>query len=152
MGRKRRYLSEAAAHARAGRRSTSTIIEYEPEDPRYEYETHWTGGVNHELSDCESQWETSHEPTTGTTLGTGNSAGDISDSDPELRLEPLEDDASLANCFAQEEKRQAELWRLPSLNMSLSGKGWKKAETNRGLGYNKHTESTLHKHAQKTRE
>ncbi|KAJ7637857.1 hypothetical protein B0H17DRAFT_1277772 [Mycena rosella] len=36
--------------------------------------------------------------------------------------------------------------------MSLNGKGWKKAETNRGLGYNKHAESTLYRHAQKKRE
>lgn len=58
MGRKKRHHYEAAARARHSRHLTTVTIEYDAEDPQYEEERHWTGGVNHYVSDAESRWET----------------------------------------------------------------------------------------------
>ncbi|KAJ7795002.1 hypothetical protein B0H14DRAFT_2621397 [Mycena olivaceomarginata] len=58
MARKKGHRYEAAARGRRGRHLTTVTVEYDLEDPRYDEETRWTGGVNHYLSDAESRWET----------------------------------------------------------------------------------------------
>jgi hypothetical protein len=131
-------------------------IEYDPEDPRYEEETYWTGGVNHYMSDAESRWETESSDTElwpPLDHSSSNDGASDSDSNPELELEPLDlDDAAVVDCIVQEENRQAELWRLSGLKMDLSAKAWRKAEANRSLGYNGRGRSTQYRNAQKERD
>ncbi|KAJ6451550.1 hypothetical protein C8R45DRAFT_1113420 [Mycena sanguinolenta] len=153
MGHKKKFLYEAAAQACQGRYPTSAAIEYSPEDPCYEEETRWTGGVNHYMSDAENDWETESsdiEPDTESVLG--DSPND-EDSDSDLELEPLDlDDTVIVQCIAEEENRQAELWHISGLKMDMGKAAWKKVEDNRSLGYNRLGRSTLYCHAQKEQE
>ncbi|KAF7343545.1 hypothetical protein MSAN_01975000 [Mycena sanguinolenta] len=151
MGRKKRSQYEAAARAREGRHRSSITVEYEPEEPRFQEETRWTGGVNHHLSDSQDDWETDRvELDSG--LSPAPFPGEQEPPDTDLELEPLNlDDAALADCIAREENRQTSLWNLSGLRMDLGMKEWKKAEANRSLGYNRQATSTKYKHAQKER-
>ncbi|KAF8197257.1 hypothetical protein K438DRAFT_1933793 [Mycena galopus ATCC 62051] len=147
--------------AEDGRHLTTVSIEYDPEDPRYEEETYWTGGVNHYVSNAEGRWETDSsnvEPDPDTELSlplnhsSSHDGASNSDSDPELELVPLDlDNAAVVDGIAQEENRQAELWRLSALKMDLSANLWRKAEANRSLGYNGRGRSTQYRNAQKDR-
>lgn len=154
MARKRKSLLAAAARAREARHIQATPHSYDPEaestppkpslvvvEITSDEECYWTGGVNHTLSsDSEFYW-TDGESADGST----SDSQEFSDVEDEVFLQSLNENLA----------EELEMLTLPTpyqeVLQKLTRKDWKKAESNRGLGYSGNSDRTKQREAQKAR-
>lgn len=153
---KHRKYVRSIAHARAGRRyvpdtvpiheaslaeldNTATnpiILDLEPEDD--DEICTWAGGVNNHLEDDLEGWIDLSE-----------------DSDDDDEIEELEGDElreSLESQMAREAETILEAAVYQKLMRKITPKEWKKAELNRGLGYNGQSERSQQRRKKNARE
>src|SRR6266487_208167 len=128
-----KFYKEAAKRARAAKDKPAILGS--------DNECSWDGGINYTESNTSDSdyW----------------SGLDSSESDSESDLEELEG-KDLRLSLEAELKRELELLNQPSpyeeIRRTISCKEWKRAESNRSLGYNGHSKRTKQRHEKIARE
>ncbi|KAF8168736.1 hypothetical protein BJ912DRAFT_913240 [Pholiota molesta] len=153
-GRKKLWRKFSAAHARAAK--SAKLLKSAPQyqsdseapipissDSEEDEQTRWIGGVNHDLTETESDL-TWFEP---------SSEGD---DESEEEFSEVEGDAVAASLRASLE-HEIELLSIPTPYEEISAGNitnamWKKAESNRSLGYNGRSDRTKRRETKKARD
>ena len=167
MNRTKKHKKDAAAHARQGRLCHKPAQSISPDIPAVHIDsdsnfegkrvalpvTHyvpnsdeecdWNGTVNYcplGLSDSDFEWTDSESE---------------SDTDDETEYSELEGEGlveSLQKSLEEELKSLKKLTPYETLKQDINGKIWKKAEQNRGFGYNGKSDRTKRHHTKKVRD
>ncbi len=158
MGRKKLWKKYSAARARAAKaalRSNPLSLAADhsesegaipiSSDSDADECTQWTGGVNHELSDTESDL-TWVETSTADSDSTESSEDDMSEVEGDDIVESVR--ASLEH----EIKLLAIPTQYEQISRKLTADDWKKAEKNRSLGYNGNSDRTKRREAKTARD
>ncbi len=156
MGRKKLWRKYSAARARAAKAAlksnslSSTVDQSESEgaipissNSDADECTQWTGGVNHELSGTESDLTWVEASTADGSESSGDNLSEVEGDDiVESVRASLEHEIRLLAIPTQYEQ----------LSRNYTAGDWKKAEKNRSLGYNGHSDRTKRREAKTVRD